>query len=445
MLSAEKSFFEGSPAQAVASIKYNAAEAGDEDKLVYYLEAGITLHTAGDYEQSNNVFQAAQNLIDEYRTSVSDEVSAFILNERGSEYHGEIFEHVLVGYYRALNFVLLNQKDAARKTLQKLELDMRTLKYDDAAYKQVLAARYLSALLAEDDKDWNTARVQYKNFELFKFDSSWLNRQKYILAKKENDLETIRELELTIKDNRQFDNIKEKGQLVIIHQAGKAPVKKSRGKLAQDQKFWLAMRVAIDAAILSEGSMLSSAAAVAALGTAENPIPEYVFRDPAAAKTASLTLNDQQYNLQVLTDYESMATHNFNDQYDAMVAKSTASLAVKFVSAAVASYALGKSADEAVGGGLGGAILKILIGGGAGAAVAQTLKPDLRCWRTLPANIQMQRIILEPGTYTLTMRLSPGVREINEIPAEITIEAGKTVYVNLRSFTPGVEAIPVGL
>ena len=117
----------------------------------------------------------------------------------------------------------------------------------------------------------------------------------------------------------------------------------------------------------------------------------------------------------------------------------------KIFSAAVASYALGKSADEAVGGGLGGAILKILIGGGAGAAVAQTLKPDLRCWRTLPANIQMQRIILEPGTYALTMRLSPGVREINEIPAEITIEAGKTVYVNLRSFTPGVEAIPVGL
>ncbi|MCB1147807.1 MAG: hypothetical protein KDK38_13490, partial [Leptospiraceae bacterium] len=213
MLSAEKSFFEGSPAQAVASIKYNAAEAGDKDKLVYYLEAGITLHTAGDYEQSNNVFQAAQNLIDEYRTSVTDEVSAFILNERGSEYHGEIFEHVLVGYYRALNFVLLNQKEAARKTLQKLELDMRTLKYDDAAYKQVLAARYLSALLAEDDKDWNTARVQYKNFELFKFDSTWLNHQKYILAKKENDLETIRELESTVKDNRQFDNIKEKGQL----------------------------------------------------------------------------------------------------------------------------------------------------------------------------------------------------------------------------------------
>ncbi len=442
MAKAERAFFAGNPTQAVSEIKSSAAASSDKDKLLYYMEAGIAYHTAGDYRKSNEVLAAADELIRSYRSNLGDKVGSFLISDKSAPYVGEPFEQILVNWYRALNHVLLNEQEQARRLLLRLESDLRELKYEKEPYMQVLAARYLLALLAEQAGDFNTSRVQYRNLELFGMPQDWLKQQRYYLALKEKDTASLKSL-LTAKPaiitpagERPIEPQDSYGQLVFIHQAGKAPVKKSRGKLSQDEKFWLAMRLAIEAALYSEGALLTTTTAMAALGFAENPIPKYESRDKAATAIAELKIGDLKHQLPKLTDYEEMALRNFNDNYDTMVGKNVTSLALKFTLAAIAAYHAGEKAEEAAGGGLGGFLVKAAVGAGAGAGVAATLQPDLRSWRLLPANIQMQRLVLTPGSYPLELILPANSRVASELPKNITIQAGETIFLSVRSFTP---------
>ena len=75
-----------------------------------------------------------------------------------------------------------------------------------------------------------------------------------------------------------------------------------------------------------------------------------------------------------------------------------------------------------------------LVGAGTGAALISQIKPDLRCWHSLPANLQMGRMYLPPGEHLLTINLidrSGGV--VNTVERKVTIESGKRNFFNLRT------------
>ena len=146
----EESFYNGDVDGAVASITPLAQDSSSRDRLLFYMEAGVVFHTKGDYQTSNDIFRRADEMAEEIKTSITDSTKAFLLSDREGAFQGENFERILIKYYLALNQVMLGDLENAKRTLRKLEADLKDMKYEDSAYKQILAARYLDALVSEE-------------------------------------------------------------------------------------------------------------------------------------------------------------------------------------------------------------------------------------------------------------------------------------------------------
>lgn len=445
----EEAFYNGDIDNAVAQITPLAQDSSARDRLLFYMEAGLIYHAKGDLKQSNEIFARADEMAEGIKTSITGSVGTFLLSDREGEFQGENFERILIKYYLALNYTLMGELENAKRMLRKLEADLKEMKYEDADYKQVLVARYLDALISEELHQYNDARVQYKNLENFGADRAWLARERYALAAKSRDAGDMAKYAAGRAGVLDFPNIrtpldkKHPGELILFVETGKAAVKVSRGNLMNDREFALALRVAIDVAILSHGKGLSTAGVIAMMGTAENPIAKFAPRENGPAP--ALLLEDVTLPQAVkITDFDYISQRNFNDNYSSYINKNVASIATKIVIAAVAADAIASSIRKN-NDGLVGALGGLAVGLGAGAGVAATVKPDLRSWHMLPSGYAVVRVLLPAGVYNLGVQGADAGLVVygNENP-QIEIKPGKKTFVSLRTFTRGVDASEPG-
>ncbi len=79
MKDSEKMFYYGQyrrPPQAPAAVNKSG-----KDQLLFMMEAGLMLHAAGDYENSNKVLLEAAKLAERIAVSVSKEAASLFLND----------------------------------------------------------------------------------------------------------------------------------------------------------------------------------------------------------------------------------------------------------------------------------------------------------------------------------------------------------------------------
>jgi hypothetical protein len=61
------------------------------------------------------------------------------------------------------------------------------------------------------------------------------------------------------------------------------------------------------------------------------------------------------------------------------------------------------------------------------------MKPDLRCWHTLPANFQLGRMNLKPGKHNVSFAFIGAGGIIDRQEKEVEIKKGEKKVVNLRT------------
>ena len=136
-----------------------------EDDALCLLERGLLLHYTGNYDESNQVFDRAEILVEDlYTKSLSREAAAFITSDLAREYVPRPFEQVLINYFRALNYVFLGLDEDAlvecRKASDKLA------RYSEDAkrpYRQDAFLEYLTGILYEWGGETNSAFISYRN------------------------------------------------------------------------------------------------------------------------------------------------------------------------------------------------------------------------------------------------------------------------------------------
>lgn len=434
----ETSFYEGNYETAIPEIRNLVLDGEEKDKLLYLMEAGVILHSKGDYEASNKAFLQADGLAETINVSISRSAKSFLLSDNESDFTGENFERVMIKLYIALNYLALGETDSAKRYFQKLDYDLKEMKLMEASYKQNLLARYLDAITSESLGRFNDARVQYKN--LLEFDNSKqiILSDRYVLAFKEGDSKDMGKFQdgknsiLSFGQNLGSEEINDNlGELIVVNEAGKTAIKESRGKLIDDPAFMMPLRVSIEASLRTYSSQgLTVSGVIAMLGVAENPIPVYKARDLEATKEALLLVNGKQIGrLKKFTDYSDTAMANYNDNYNSIVTKNVASIATKIVVAAVASYAAGQAVKSRNDNNeLLGTAVSFISGLASGYAIAKSLKPDLRCWRTMPSNFQSRRVFLKPGEYEITLK--NGQRSYTK---KVKVEKSKPSFLLFRT------------
>jgi len=137
------------------------------DELLRLMHRGLLLHYAGQYEESNEVLQRAEAIIDDrYTRSVSLALLSIVTSDRALAWLPSDTERLMVNYYGALNYLALGDPEEAaveaRRLSRLLELgDEDDLEPDEVTMRELL--RYFAGSVFEASGNRNDAAVAYRH------------------------------------------------------------------------------------------------------------------------------------------------------------------------------------------------------------------------------------------------------------------------------------------
>ncbi len=416
----ERSLLAGQPTQAIQIMQAAKEEYGTKSRLLFLMDQGMVLHLAGQYAESNIVLEEAHLLIEDlYTKRLRDEASALLVNEARQPYEGAPHEHVMVNIVKALNYAALQQWDEALVEGRRIDHRLNVLSDKEEGkdtYQEDPFARYLVGLLYDIAGDSNNAYVGYRKAEqIYKGNVGWTRVTLPDVLKRDLIRTAIR-LGLQGEAKQYQDEFPEVAnqtsasprgnlaQIVVVTYHGKGPKK---------EDLFIDVPVSLDALALValtkpgfRGSSRRTRGGEALLygihgRIARIALPRFTLNEKPLAldsiqvrgETTSLTTQSQR-----MYDINAVAEKTLADEYDSLVLRAVARTAMKMAAAegiAIgARAAAGKKSRDWVG---------PLVGGIARVFALATEEADIRSWRMLPGEIQMARIWLEPGDYSVAI------------------------------------------
>jgi hypothetical protein len=419
-----------------AAQAYLEKEKPGGDGLPYLMELGLVLRYRGEYALSNQTFESAERLIDELFTkSISREALALLTSDETVSYDGEMWERVLIHYYRALNYVDLGQFDEAlvecRKVNHRLEVWVNS---SDRAptYKTDAFAQYMTAILYEASGElndaWVSLRLADEGYDLYATAYSVERPPSMIgdllrLAADQDDQETLGRLRERFPDveARKTEELLERGEIVLFYEEGFVPAKAQQTIAIPIMKNeWSDDHVTL-ASTLEARAHTNYAYKTRELEyLLRVALPVFPAPDPReGAGWAELRTAGDTARTELAEDLNAIARRGLDDRMG--------SILFKTILRGLTKYALTKGAEKE-----GGEV----VGSLANLFFAATEKADTRGWITLPRTIQVGRILVDPGVHDLEVSCyAPGGDLLETFVFEdVEVGAGEVRVLSHRVF-----------
>src|SRR5690606_111353 len=101
-------FERGDLRSALQSLQKKESLASSKTRFLYFLNNGLLLSILGRYEESNNYFEKAYLFGEDYNKNYLREAASYFTNPNITVYHGEDHEHLMLLYFKAINYLKLN-------------------------------------------------------------------------------------------------------------------------------------------------------------------------------------------------------------------------------------------------------------------------------------------------------------------------------------------------
>jgi hypothetical protein len=408
---------------AYALVEENREEYTENSAALFYADTGTLAHYAGRPEESIEMLLQAERIIEElYTTSISKEATTFIINDTMAPYKGEDFENVMLNLFLALDYLEIGEIDEAlveaRKVDSKLNLINSSYPPDKKnRYNEDAFVRYLMGILYEIGgtmEDLNDAFISYENAEQIYAGNYWLNYKTPVPISLEKNLLTMAGFmggeefrsykkkygstnALSLSDKQQ------KAELYFIHYNGKSP-EKVAGAIYAPMPDGYVMKIVF---------------------------PQYRLR-PYNIRSSIIRLTDME------TGKTTKAKTELGENIAAIAVESLENrkvrIAAKAIARATAKYLATKEAKR-IAKKEQGELAADFVGLLGNIAAAVTEQADLRCWKTLPAEIRIGTCNVDPGSYkivaSLLNRAGRVVRQISL--GETTLNAGEKKFFFFRT------------
>ena len=398
----------------------------DRNRLLYLFNMGYVNHMQQEFAASNDYFNEADLLIEDYRKSYGSEALALISNPEVKPYKAEDFESVMIHYYKAINYLMLRDFDAALVEARRMNLILNQLndKYKDHKnrYQADAFAHIIMGLAYEATGELNDAFIAYRNaYDVYKgefgyFETSVpeqlkkdLLRTAYLLGF-QNDL-SFYEREFEVKYvHKPLDN----GEVVFIWQNGMGPVKDEISfnfiAIPGQAGFIIFENAELGVSFpFYIGDDPSKKNDLLALKVVRVAFPKYLER-PLFYKGAYISANGQKYALDKAEDINYIAFKTLHDRFLREMGASLLRLGVKKAAE------IKLSQENAA------------LGAVATITNAVTEKADTRNWQTLPHSIYYGRIPLQPGDNELVLKAENVNRGLDETSFHFTGKTGAMYF-----------------
>ena len=398
----------------------------NRNSLIYYLNRGYVSWMLNDNGKSVTHFNTAERLIDDHRLRLGAEALSLITNPMMKPYRAEDFEIVMVNCFKAINYMQMDNFEAAMVECRRINLKLNQLndKYPSHKnrYQNDAFALTMMGLLYDANGDNNNAFIAYRNaLDVYENDyASNFNIQPPAQLKRDilrtAYLVGFRE-ELDFYE-RKFGmkythTAKPEAEMVFFWMNGFGPVKdewsvnftvvRGQGGMVTFVNEGLGLSFPFPSGSSSSGDAFSN------LKLVRVAFPKYVERKPTSV-SAVITSGGKSYSLERAQDINAIAFKTLNDRFLREMASSLLRVATKQALEEVA-----RKEDKNL-----GAVVSIVN--------AVTEKADTRNWQCLPHGISYTRIPLTTGDnkQTLNVRMANG----RTITSDVSIKAqkGKTYF-----------------
>ena len=366
----------------------------DKDRLLLYLDKGITLHYSGDYHNSNEAFHKAEYLMDSlYTKSISKGITSFLLNDNSLDYSGEVYEDLYINIFKVLNYIHLSEYDEAYVEVQRIS---DKLKEQNVYYKESIAELNKS----ED------AKVQIESSDLDFYNDALANYLSHLIYRAEGESDNSRiSLEQASKAWGIYPSVynyempealsntttSSESLLNIIAFTGNAPYKHSVGARITTFDDWFSISDPTEYYV--------------------QPIPfpgmeggwNFKFEFPEIYEEGTNVYNIEVYidgeykgNLELLENIANVATKTFEVHKKLIFFKTAVRAVTKGIASGIGGKAIKKEVkDETLGN-----ILAFALN----LAVDATEHADLRSWQTIPGYSFTGEIPISPGNHDIEIR-----------------------------------------
>lgn len=157
---------QGNLQQALEELHRNTKLHKPQVRFLYYVNAGLMHSMLGQYEESNAWFEKAFLFGEDYRVNLAREAASYLTNPLVTIYRGEDHEHLMVLYYKALNFAKMGRFEEALVECRRLNIRLQQLsdRYSsENRYREDAFIHNLMGILYQASGDWNNAFIAYRN------------------------------------------------------------------------------------------------------------------------------------------------------------------------------------------------------------------------------------------------------------------------------------------
>lgn len=394
--------------QAEKLLQKDKKQAKDKNRILYYLNQGYVEFMLGHPEQSNQAFEIAEQLTEDQQRKILTEAAVLISNPEIRPYKPEDFEVIMINFYKALNYLRLNNMEDALVEVRKINIRLQQLndKYPDHKnrYQQDAFAQLLMGLIYDAAGDANNAFIAYRN-AYHTYQSDYI-RNFNLTAPEQLKKDLLRtayqcgfktelaqyERDFGIKYTPQPSS--PDGQLILFWLNGFGPVKAEWGitftkidrgdgaVVFHNEELGLTFPF-----FWGKGFNEDDRNSLADVNVVRAVFPKYVER-PRVYTQALLKYNNLNFPLQLAEDINQIA---FKTLHDRMVRELSGSLLRVAVKQSIR-YAASKQNEW--------------LGFAVGLANAFSEKADTRNWQTLPYSISYARIPLSAPVNKIELQFS---------------------------------------
>jgi len=161
-----RNFEDGNIQQAANVLDQNKKAAKSKTRFLYYANQGVVEHLLGNYEESNRWLEEAFLFGEDYRKNYLNFAASYFLNPNLIVYPGEDHEHLMLLYYKALNYLKLSDFEAALVECRRLNQRLYELgdKYkSENKYQEDAFIHNLMGIIYDASGDYNNAFIAYRN------------------------------------------------------------------------------------------------------------------------------------------------------------------------------------------------------------------------------------------------------------------------------------------
>jgi len=371
---------------------------GEKDRVVYYVDAGLAYHYAGQYDSSNARLHEAENAAEELFTrSISRAALSLVLNDNALDYAGEDYEVLYTNLIKALNYLALNNFEDAFVEIRRANLKLEQLEQKYADVSQAFQR------VADEDEDavkidYEAKPVRFHNSAFARYLSMHMYAATGKFSDADLDHDLLRHAFSTQPFIYDFDLPKVKyvsdegAVLSVVALVGLSPVKEALNLRIRTDKNLDLVQVLYDDPDMEKAEYGHLPVEVEEDYYFKFSIPELMDRPSNISHVEVYASGEYLGRLQLLEDVGLVARETFGAKKSLIYLRSVARAVVKGLIAH-------KKKEKADTGGLEGWLKKVAID----AVMDMTENADLRCARLLPGRILVGDFVLAPGLYDLTV------------------------------------------